>query len=683
MSFMHLGMIALSAAAAAVPSHGPTRVVRPPAQPSDHPAVYSSHQMEAYLTPQQIEYVRPGFNITVVSVTVPADRRPVVELTFTDDLGQPLDRAGILTPGAISASFVLAWYDAANRDYVAYTTRPQTSPITGVTAVQASTDSGGSWTQLELGHYRYRFGTVLPADYDASKTTTLGVYGERNLEDIIEKTYYDNALKDVRPDGGDITEQWDMIATSSCNHCHDPLSAHGGSRREVKLCVLCHNNTQSLDPDTGNVVNFKVMIHKIHYGPNLPSVQAGTPYEIIGYRQAVNDFSDTTFPQDIRNCTTCHTTGLAQSDTWYDEPSRAACGSCHDNINWVTGEGHLAGPQLDDSLCNRCHIPQGTEFDISVMGAHTIPTKSDQLAGLSLQIMDVSDTAPGEMPTVTFKLTNNAGDFVDPSSLSTFMFLVGGPTVDYQQYFREDGRPADCNGDTCTYTFTNAIPADAAGTWTLTADYYRNVVIDNHTDSGLSVREAGFNPIFYFVVTDAQPMPRREVVELSNCDKCHDVLALHGGQRFNTQECVICHNPTATDADERPADAMPARGIHLKWLVHHIHTGENLTRTFTVYGHGGTPHNYNDVTYPGDRRDCEACHKAGTEELPLPDGVLPTTTPSDFVPQWGPDAAACLSCHDTRDAAAHAYQNTAPFGESCVACHGQGREFAVDKVHAR
>jgi hypothetical protein len=47
-----------------------------------------------------------------------------------------------------------------------------------------------------------------------------------------------------------------------------------------------------------------------------------------------------------------------------------------------------------------------------------------------------------------------------------------------------------------------------------------------------------------------------------------------------------------------------------------------------------------------------------------------------------PEAAACLSCHDDDDTAVHAYSNTAFFGESCSTCHGQGKEFAVDKVHA-
>jgi OmcA/MtrC family decaheme c-type cytochrome len=588
----------------------------------------------------------------------------VVEVKFTDDSNQPLDRLGQVTPGACSASMILGWYDAAHRDYVSYTTRVQTSPITNVSATQASADSNGTWTTIALGHYTYKFRTALPAGFDQTKTTTLGIYGSRNLAAIIEKTYYDNVLYDFRPDGAAVTDTWDAFATATCNNCHDPLALHGGSRQEVKLCVLCHNQTQSVDPDTGNNVQMANMTHKIHFGPNLEN-----GYTIIGFGQAVHDYSHITYPQDVRNCDTCHKDAAAEGYIWYTNPSRQACGSCHDYIDWATGEGHPAGPQADDSACASCHIPQGeSEFDASIKGAHTIPTKSAQLKGLNLEILSVTNTAPGQAPTVTYTLKNDDGTNVDPKTLNRFRFLFGGSTTEYTQagYLREDaGAKSTCSSGTCSYTFTGVIPADATGSFTMSADYYRNVTIDNHTETGLSVREAGQNPIFFFPVTDAQAVARRTVVDINKCNKCHNVLAEHGGQRFLVAECDICHTPDLTEDGE---------SFHMKWMVHKIHKGEDLTRPYLEF---------NEVLYPGDLRNCEACHKAGTYGVPLPEGTLPTLTPNDFVPSWPPASAACLACHDTIDAAAHAYTNNAPFAEACAACHGTGREFAVTKVHAR
>jgi hypothetical protein len=50
-------------------------------------------------------------------------------------------------------------------------------------------------------------------------------------------------------------------------------------------------------------------------------------------------------------------------------------------------------------------------------------------------------------------------------------------------------------------------------------------------------------------------------------------------------------------------------------------------------------------------------------------------------------ATACLACHDTQPAAAHAFTMTATFpngtaAEACATCHGTDAAFSVDQVHA-
>ena len=160
-----------------------------------------------------------------------------------------------------------------------------------------------------------------PRASTSRRRTTLAVYATRNLTDILGKNYYDNLEHDFRPDGQPVTDTWDKTTNAACNRCHNTLSAHGGSRQDIKLCVTCHQ-PQTIDPDTGNTVDFKVMVHKIHRGESLPSVEAGTPYVIIGNSQSVHDFSNVVFPQDIRNCVRCHTPEATQNHVWYTYPPR-------------------------------------------------------------------------------------------------------------------------------------------------------------------------------------------------------------------------------------------------------------------------------------------------------------------------------------------------------------------------
>ena len=665
-------------------------------------SIYLPQSKEYYLTADQFDFARPGYHIKINSVTIGADRKPVVDIKISDDLGAPLDRVGIQTPGVCTLTFVLAWYDPGSRNYTTYATRQQKSPITGVTATQPTSDSGGVYKDIEIGHFTYTFGTVAPAGFDMTKTHTLAAYGRRTMpaEILDGKVYIDNDEFDFRPDSQPVTVKWDEIQEkNACNQCHDPLAAHGDVRQDAKLCVLCHS-PQNTDPDTGNLLDMRVFIHKIHRGSSLPSVQAGTPYHIVGNAQSDHDFSTVVFPQDIRNCQNCHEGRVpaqkpSQSDVWYTKPARAPCGACHDDIDWVTGANHAGGPQLDDKACASCHVPQGdVEWDAGIKTAHTVPYRSRQLKGLNATILDVTNVGPGKKPVVTFKLTENDGAVLDPKNFgasSSINVLLGGPTTDYAiDPFRENAANATFNGSIATYTFTNAIPANAKGSWAVAIEARRTITFNPAPRQGpATYTEGAVNPVKYIAVTDGIAVPRRNVVVLDNCNKCHDRLATtfsHGGQRIAIEECVICHNPNASDKARRPADQGPPESISLKRLIHRIHSGENLTQDFTVFGFGGAT-NFNEVRYPGDRKDCLQCHTStSTYNLPLPVGAIPVVTQRDFFSPQGPATAACLGCHDNIDAAAHAYLNTVQspfFGEACATCHGDGKDWDVVKKHAR
>lgn len=669
-------------------------------QPATH--TFTADEVAYYLSADETVFIRPGLNVTIQNVTIPADRKPVVTFLLTDAQGQPLDRLGVLTPATVSTSFILAYLPPTTKgevtDYVAYTTRTQTSPITGVKAIQAGTDSGGTYTPSGLndGVYTYKFATVLPSGYNTAATHTLGIYATRNLTEFGLTLYVSDVTKDFVPNGAAVTQVHQVVPTANCNQCHDPLAAHGSTgRRAVEICILCHN-PQTIDPDTGNTVDMKVMIHKIHMGSSLPSVIAGTPYIIIGNAQAVQDFSTVSLPQDIRNCQTCHS-GASQVNAWNLQPSMEACGSCHDDINWATGANHPGGVATDNSKCASCHLPQGTfEFDASVIGAHTVPYKSKQLLNPKVNIISVTNTAPGQHPILKFTFTDKNNNLLAPSLFTgtgRLSLNFGGPTTDYTTTKSEtvSSMPAYVNG-VATYTATYTIPANAIGTWVLETEarLQTNLIINGDPKNlSASQRDAALNTLTYFAVTDKTPVARRTVVSIDQCNKCHDQLgkasaalqtggytfaSFHGGGR-NQIVCGICHNPSFV------ASTTP---ISFQILVHRIHTGDNLSGPYVV---GGT--DFSDVRYPGDRRDCTACHAGTSYQVPLPATNIAVTTPNWYWTPTLPTAAACLACHDAASSAAHAFINTTvlPNGsltvESCEVCHKEAADFAVTKVHAR
>jgi len=113
--------------------------------------------------------------------------------------------------------------------------------------------------------------------------------------------------------------------------------------------------------------------------------------------------------------------------------------------------------------------------------------------------------------------------------------------------------------------------------------------------------------------------------------------------------------------------------VPLARRVHGVHFGRYLDHPEMVYA--GNPDAFKEVIFPQDVRNCTKCHD--------PKGS----------PAWKeqPSRLACLACHDSDQAAAHARlmvsspPNADPWGadttETCTVCHGAGREFSPDKVH--
>ncbi|MGB7453056.1 MAG: OmcA/MtrC family decaheme c-type cytochrome, partial [Lysobacterales bacterium] len=550
-----------------------------------------------------------------------------------------------------------------------------------------------------------------------------------------------------------------------------------GSRREIGLCILCHNPNQDIDPDTGNSFDMPLMTHKIHMGANLAN-----GYNIIGYRQTDHDYSDVVYPAEVNECESCHTGGIptanfplvaspnpvpvcdatglgtaelqwgdldafeirlntadgklfaaksgegsqmtgkwvrdgttfvlvdkATGDTlqtldvnatgfgcvgnppgasvgkaatdhtnWLDNPGRKSCGACHDWVNWETGEGHASGiPQENDDSCGNCHRPFGNEFDRSVRGAHMPLYKSAQLPNPIVEFISITNTGPGQRPTVTFSLDGKNGP-IDPSSMNRMTFVISGPNEDWEyDRFNMDENPMSAvqSGGNWVYTFEERLPFDASGSFTISFEGRIEVDVDIGEAEPETERDYAENPMMAFAVTDSSAVARRKVVDDAKCEACHLNLSLHGGNRHDVTYCSTCHTPDRLDI------ATPAESVHMKWMIHKIHRGAELENGYEVIRSRGD-FDFSHIEFTGDLRNCDACHVNGSQNLPTPDGALPTITLNAWWSPMQPQSAACLSCHDGDDAAVHAYSNTAMFGEACSVCHGEGKEAAVDKVHA-
>lgn len=630
----------------------------------------------------------PGLQVEITGVEIPEDGLPLISLTIADEGGRPLnpeDLEGIRftiaqivedpeTGVTRYQSLLLGEAEGQPYDYNGETLQP----VMG-SATQPRDDREGTFEQLGPGEYTYKFASAFAVEPNPDLTTAVGVYAWKDgREFVANHVYY------FVPAGGEPTASRQIVTADSCESCHNPLAAHGGTRRDPALCVTCHTN-QNIDPETGSVLEFNQMIHQIHNGAGLPSVEAGEPNLYVGFRQSVFDLSDVVWPQDVRNCTTCHDGG-AESDHYKTAPNTAGCTSCHDDVDPALGENH-PGRGHADNECTECHIPEGDEFDISVTGAHTIPINSSQIAGMNLEIVNVEGAEPGGALTITFKISDNAGNVIEPAATDRLAVTLAGPTTDYLNRWTEVIDPElieDAGDGNVSYTMTQVIPAEATGTYAVGMEGFVMETISGVDDP---VRVSAFNPITYVALDGGEPDPRRQVVDRELCNACHDDLALHGTIRKNTEYCVMCHNPLGTDEAQRPAEDLPPETIHLKVLLHRIHTGEELqdSQPYIVYGFGGSAHDYSEVVFPGNRADCQTCHIEGSYTLPLPADAEPTTIVTEAgqeVSSSLPIVSACTSCHDTQAAKGHSELQTTSSGiETCQVCHGQNREFDVAEIH--
>jgi OmcA/MtrC family decaheme c-type cytochrome len=693
-----------------------------------------------------------GLTVTLLGVTIPADLHPVVSVQIQDAKGAPLDRTGTYSAGVVDASFVLSYLSSTQGlvgEYVPYQTTQVAGAIVNsvapalASATQPVAESAGTWTEVDnsQGTYTYRFAAALPSTYDQTKTHTVAAFATRTYQSV---QYVSNPVFHFRPDGSPVTEKREIVVTATCNHCHDTLAVHGGTRREVSACITCHVSGMN-DPESGNTLDMAQMIHKIHRGSSLPSVLAGTPYRIVGAGNTVNDFSTIAFPQPIENCTACHQGG-ADSARWKVDTSfsRAVCTSCHDDVVFVgpapAGKRlHSGGKITTDGICYLCHA-EGTgiavpPMETDIVNVHRVPQQFDlrnassgqfisAAPTISAKLISISNTGAAQYPVVTFSVSVNGAPYdilAVGQALDRLRFTFAGPTSDYVNSTQLTVQSssggatgvlaAGANPGEFTYTSANTLtelanaptlatpPGPAiplTGTWALGIEGRLKATTSAPDNTRISVTYPFHNTVLYFGVTDPTPVPRRATVAVASCNRCHNSLQAHGGTRNDPEYCVLCHNANR-DSTNIPAPTAPATklttSLRLSHMVHRIHTGAAGVSEFQI----GTS-DFSQLRFPGDRRDCQMCHVPGQYDLPLP-ALLPSyqsqidstqTRVAGTDTYFGPTTAACTGCHDQHKTQVHALTmsivssgNPASIDESCAQCHAAGESYGIDLVHAR
>jgi len=307
---------------------------------------------------------------------------------------------------------------------------------------------------------------------------------------------------------------------------------------------------------------------------------------------------------------------------------------------------------------------------------------------INIAVSNVAIPTGGGAPTVNLTLTNDLEQGLKDLPAGDIRFTLAqlspgsnGGSSEWQSYItRSDGGIPDAqanaergsagtfvdNGDgTYQYTFANDL-----------ADYPAGPVFDGTKTHRIGIEIRGQAPIssngiITFVPAGGAPLFERRIVDNGTCNACHDRLEFHGGPRTDVDYCVTCHNPSSIDGDT-------GNGVDMNRLIHNIHSAR---ADYQIVGFGGTVHDWSDLVWTQDIRNCDTCHQESDPNTPQ-------------ASNWRlvPNRAACGTCHyndgdDTNGQ--HDYMiedGEHPLGlvltddTQCLTCHGPDSTIADGAV---
>jgi OmcA/MtrC family decaheme c-type cytochrome len=594
---------------------------------------------------------------------------------------------------------------------------------------QPDYDTGSSLVHMGDGVYEFTFATDVAAvdgvPYEPDLTHRVG--GQLGSGSVALAAQ--NFAYDFVPSGAAVALRRDIAVMESCNECHDDLVFHG-RRFKVEYCVTCHNpdlakNPDILTPSSAVVIgegDMAYMIHRLHAGLAFGVLDDGV------------DYSEVTYPQDLRNCRKCHNQDDAatpQGGNWKTKPSLAGCFGCHDPAAHPGGQ---APP--NNGSCTDCHTPSGA--DVAIEDVHTLPNATPNnpmlFAGQREMAYELLEAVvePDGTVVIDFRITSD-GDPLDATNLpddlsSSPAFLLAwaepqGPIEepsDYNNLGRDAAQPPSIS------VASLDVPL-GGGPGTLSYDAGTGVMTATITASdlvfpeGATMRAVGLQGYYIqdiegsdvslhtpsAVVAVTGDQARRTVVNNDKCASCHEWFEGHGGNRtFNIEICTMCHvpnlsstgrsvtDPTLRDLDDAINAALmagtldasvdatlpltyPEDSQSLMALVHGIHSAGARTRPFQfVRGpNRQTYYDWEEVTFPAEVSNCNLCHDEGTYEIPTDLNLLPTTVRTTMA-EDGMDKSVTMA-----DMAFQSVPNdtdwvNTPQASTCYYCHTDGAAYA-------
>ena len=461
---------------------------------------------------------QPGGMTSAIAVSSPTNgsffvvgERPVVTITFKDACGQTVPPSSL----GSTADFFVVGPRAPTQTVTAYKLLNFTPRPFGAQGLKPLADGGTPNANMTVqgdGAVVYTLSAItdeLPGTY----TAAVWAIGPDPLNQmfVLQDFQIGNATVESYAAGS--------ADDSTCASCHrniatggktymahiapapprSPLGDYALDSLPIGSCKACHNNA-GYSPN-----HLLRKTHGVHRGEHQLAPGAAHPEYGFGADSSLSAFLNVGFPvmptggtpgvalpasvAMERSCTTCHV-----NDAWKNNPSRAACGTCHDNVyfagapladggvdpspttaiispptvlgpctsgscstfsslatcNAGTNNCELTthAPQTDDAQCVTCHGPDNGVSPIS--GRHGISPFNPPVSLEGYTFKNVTVTGGtgqpgnffqvGDTMTVKFQLFDNQATPAPVTDLGSNnawagTFLVAGPTSNPQRVF--------------------------------------------------------------------------------------------------------------------------------------------------------------------------------------------------------------------------------------------------------